>query len=235
MSFNKQASLAVQDYNSSRCDRCVLNFISSCLQHDSDGNPSCAVLQPILAQVKQVLERGGVVCIDTESQVQFINQRAIEFFSRYFAWSIKSCTLPDVINRWFKCQITQKANDSELSFTLASLQVEQGNQQLIIHLSQNLTPKCYVLLLEEQEISALTIDALELLGLTKREAEVLFWVIKDKSNSGIARVLDCCEGTVRKHLEKIYRKLGAQTRIGAVMLSLEKLGLLNRGFVSKTS
>jgi hypothetical protein len=109
MSFNKQASLAVQDCNLSKCDRCVLNFISPYLQHDGDGNPTCKALQPILAQVKQVLEEGGIVCINTEGQVQFMNQQAIELFSRYFAWS-QSCTLPDVINRWFECQIAQNVD-----------------------------------------------------------------------------------------------------------------------------
>jgi DNA-binding NarL/FixJ family response regulator len=55
---------------------------------------------------------------------------------------------------------------------------------------------------------------------------VLFWVARDKSNAEIAKVLDCCEGTVRKHLEHLYKKLEAQTRIGAVMTALERLGLL---------
>ena len=225
MLLNKPASLAVQDFDLTKCDHCVLDFIRSYLQHDSDGSHLCTALQTILTQVKRVLDKGGVVCINPEGQVQFINQRAIELFSQYFSWS-ESCTLPDPIQRWFAYQIAQKANESERSSTLASLQMERGNQQLIIHLSRNLSPKCYVFLLEEQETSDLTIDALELLGLTKREAEVLFWVIKDKSNSGIARVLDCCEGTVRKHLEKIYRKLGVQTRIGAVMVTLQRLGFI---------
>ncbi|MFM7324107.1 MAG: hypothetical protein ACKO4L_04130 [Nodosilinea sp.] len=38
--------------------------------------------------------------------------------------------------------------------------------------------------------------------------------------------MDCCEGTVRKHLEHLYKKLEVQTRLGAVMTALERLGLL---------
>jgi DNA-binding CsgD family transcriptional regulator len=71
-----------------------------------------------------------------------------------------------------------------------------------------------------------SIAALESLRLTKREAEVLFWVAKDKSNVEITKVLDCCEGPVRKHLEHLYKKLEVQTRIGAVITTLERLGLL---------
>ena len=82
-------------------------------------------------------------------------------------------------------------------------------------------------LLEEKELQAFSISALESLGLTKREAEVLFWIAKDKSNAGIAKVLGCSEGTVRKHLEHLYGKLNVQTRTAAVMVALEKLGLVN--------
>jgi DNA-binding CsgD family transcriptional regulator len=82
------------------------------------------------------------------------------------------------------------------------------------------------LLLEEREPHSFSISALELLGLSKREAEVLFWIAKDKSNAAIAKVLGCCEGTVRKHVENLYKKLGVQSRMGAVMIALEKLGLL---------
>jgi DNA-binding CsgD family transcriptional regulator len=84
----------------------------------------------------------------------------------------------------------------------------------------------YLLLLEEQEGRSFSISALESLGLTKREAEVLFWIAKDKSNARIAKILGCCEGTVRKHLENLYKKLSVQTRMGAVMTALEKLDLL---------
>ncbi len=90
-------------------------------------------------------------------------------------------------------------------------------------------------MLEEQELQSFSIAALELLGLTQREAEVLSWITKDKSNARIAKVLGCCEGTVRKHLENLYKKLGVQTRTGAVMFALEKLGLLKGSFVAISS
>ena len=97
---------------------------------------------------------------------------------------------------------------------------------MIVHLIPDPTREQYLLLLKEKEIQPLSIASLELLGLTKREAEVLFWIAKDKSNANISKLLGCSEGTVRKHLENIYKKLGVQTRIGAVMFALERLGLL---------
>ena len=56
-----------------------------------------------------------------------------------------------------------------------------------------------------------------------------------KSNFAIAKVLSCDELTVRKRLENIYQKLGVQTRTAAVMVALERLGLLKRGIVAISS
>lgn len=93
----------------------------------------------------------------------------------------------------------------------------------------------YLLLLEEREPQSFSIHTLELIGLTKREAEVLFWIAKDKGNAEIAKLLGCSQGTVRKHLEHLYRKLGVQTRTAAVIVALEKLGVLQGDFVSISS
>lgn len=53
------------------------------------------------------------------------------------------------------------------------------------------------------------------LGLTPREAEVLGWVARGKTNSEIAAVLFVSPLTVRKHLEHIFEKLDVRTRTAA--------------------
>ena len=84
----------------------------------------------------------------------------------------------------------------------------------------------YLLLLEEMKLSPFSIASLELLGLTKREAEVLYWVSQDKNNTQIAEILGNSEGTVRKQLENIYKKLKVHTRAGAIIAALKKSGIL---------
>jgi DNA-binding CsgD family transcriptional regulator len=71
----------------------------------------------------------------------------------------------------------------------------------------------------------LLLKSLEMLGLTKREAEVLFWVAKDQSTQKIAKRLEMSDRTVKKHLEHIYEKFGVQTRLAAVMYALNQLGI----------
>ena len=52
--------------------------------------------------------------------------------------------------------------------------------------------------------------------LTRREREVLAWVERGKTNAEIAQILWISPGTVRKHLENAYEKLGVRTRTAAV-------------------
>lgn len=61
------------------------------------------------------------------------------------------------------------------------------------------------------------------LSLTQREAEVLFWIARGKSNRDIAEILDLSPRTVNKHLEQIYAKLGVENRASAAALAVRTL------------
>ncbi|NTV11771.1 MAG: response regulator transcription factor, partial [Zoogloea sp.] len=67
-----------------------------------------------------------------------------------------------------------------------------------------------VALREESDIAAI-----EALGasfrLTSRESEVLYWVIKGKTNRDIGDILGTSPRTVNKHLEHVFEKLGVET------------------------
>jgi DNA-binding NarL/FixJ family response regulator len=61
------------------------------------------------------------------------------------------------------------------------------------------------------------------LPVTAREAEVLIWLTRGKSNRDIAEILGLSPRTVNKHLEQIYAKLGIENRSSAVALTLRAL------------
>src|ERR1700722_18752693 len=65
--------------------------------------------------------------------------------------------------------------------------------------------------------------ALLTLGLTAREAEVLFWITEGKTNPEIAIILDASPGTVKKHAAHLYAKLGVPTRTSAARCALSVL------------
>ncbi len=52
--------------------------------------------------------------------------------------------------------------------------------------------------------------------LTAREREVLQWLSGGKTNRDIGCILGISPRTVQKHLEKMYEKLGVETRTAAV-------------------
>jgi len=60
-------------------------------------------------------------------------------------------------------------------------------------------------------------------GLSKREAEVLAWIVDGKTNSEIAGLLKINEGTVRKHVERVFFALGVRSRAAATRVALERL------------
>ena len=58
-------------------------------------------------------------------------------------------------------------------------------------------------------------EALRSLGLTTRESEVLTWVALGKTNPEVGTILGARPRTVAKHLERIFVKLGVETRTAA--------------------
>ncbi len=61
------------------------------------------------------------------------------------------------------------------------------------------------------------------LNVTKREAEVLFWLANGKSNKEIAEILGLSVRTVNKHLEQVFPKLGVENRTAAAGIAIRLL------------
>ena len=64
---------------------------------------------------------------------------------------------------------------------------------------------------------ATAVSTFKKLGLTRREAEVLLWIVRGQSNAEIAAFLRISPLTVKKHLEHVYTKLGVKTRLAAAV------------------
>ena len=80
-----------------------------------------------------------------------------------------------------------------------------------------------VLLLREEAPDP-SLVLLHSLGLTEREAEVLYWVAQGKTSPEIAIILGAALKTVKKHLQRVYEKLGVETRTAAAVRATEILG-----------
>lgn len=59
--------------------------------------------------------------------------------------------------------------------------------------------------------------------LTAREAEVLLWISRGKSNRDIGEILGISPRTVNKHLEQVFVKLGVENRAAAAGVAVRRL------------
>jgi DNA-binding CsgD family transcriptional regulator len=66
-----------------------------------------------------------------------------------------------------------------------------------------------------------SVEASASLKLTPREAEVLFWISRGKSNHDIGVILGAKIGTICKHVEHIFAKLNVENRTSAAVVALE--------------
>ena len=60
-------------------------------------------------------------------------------------------------------------------------------------------------------------------GITAKEAEVLYWLAQGKINRDIAEIVGSSPATVKKHLERIFAKLGVETRTAAAAMAMARL------------
>ncbi len=234
MVLGERFSLSWEHQNFAECDRCIINLLRQHLMQSNENDPTLSQFKQVLTQFKQVFERLGIIIVTPQGHVQLITQKAEKLLSKYSLPNVPN-SLPEPLQHCFKHQMSLLTFNNKVLSPCLMLHIEKAGKQLLIYLISDLIGDKYLILLEEQELPSFSISSLELLGLTKREAEVLFWIAKDKSNAAIAKVLGCSQGTVRKHLEHIHDKLGVQTRTAAVMVALEKLGLLKGAFVAISS
>ncbi|MDE1948169.1 MAG: response regulator [Burkholderiales bacterium] len=86
----------------------------------------------------------------------------------------------------------------------------------------------WLIVMRESDDAAI-VEAITLaLELTAREAEVLYWVVKGKTNRDIGDILGTSPRTVTKHLEHVFGKLGVETRTAAAALAMGRVRELAR-------
>jgi DNA-binding response OmpR family regulator/DNA-binding CsgD family transcriptional regulator len=60
-------------------------------------------------------------------------------------------------------------------------------------------------------------------SLTPREAEILLWITRGKSNQDMSDILEISIRTVDKHIERIFTKLGVENRAAATSTAMRSL------------
>ncbi len=207
-------------------DRLILNLLQPHLIQAHQTACQFQQLQQEVTKLQQSLDRTGVIFLDSLGRLKLMTSQAETWLHSYFPSNRGFSQLPEKLDSWVKHQLNCLKVAADVSFPCLPLHLQQKNRQLTIRLVVDQPGEQYLLLLaEEQMLSWLA--ALELLGLSQREAEVLSCIIQGTDNKAIAAQMNINISTVRKHLENIYRKLGVKNRTEAIASALEKLGCLN--------
>jgi DNA-binding response OmpR family regulator/DNA-binding CsgD family transcriptional regulator len=125
--------------------------------------------------------------------------------------------------------LTEQAALAEQGAEPKALTVVRGASQLVLSLQERTSDEDWLVVMREVSDTAIVEAMMASFKLTLREAEVLYWVVKGKTNRDIGDILGSSPATVKKHLEHVYEKLGVETRTAAANLAMGKVALLARG------
>lgn len=101
--------------------------------------------------------------------------------------------------------------------------VGEGGQQLELSFLCSMGGDEYLFRINEVEEGGNEARLQQDLGLTSREAEVLLWLSRGKSNRDIGQILGISPRTVNKHLEQVFVKLGVENRTSAAARAVRLL------------
>src|SRR3954468_14610285 len=148
-----------------------------------------------------------------DGAIKYASGDAVRLLQKYFNLPTDPSRLPPRLTHWLlkPAGVGQKNSPFE---------IERDAVRLVVNLARREPDGACSLLLEEKSDTILK-TRLVSAGLTLREAEVLLWVVRGKTSSEIAVILDSKTATVSKHLEHIYQKLGVENRTAAANAASE--------------
>lgn len=168
------------------------------------------------AQLQQSLDR-AVLIVCGGDQIQFCTRLARRLLERHFPGHGNPATLPPVLVDW------AAGGHSAAPWQSATKDVCFEARLF----AEGHPGACFMLQLDEVSTAADSPASLLRLGLTSREAEVLYWIAHGKTSPEIALILHAALNTIKKHVQNILLKLGVETRLAAALQAAEVLGLGN--------
>ncbi|HSV55113.1 MAG TPA: response regulator transcription factor [Burkholderiaceae bacterium] len=186
-------------------------------------------------QTRNALDAFGYASITvraSDGRLMWQTPLARDLLRAYYGTSAPEA--PEPVVAWLRRYL----KDAEKQIEPPRLSTEQGARRLTFRLHQQTGDSegggegggDWLIVMREESDTAV-IEAMSLsFKLTAREAEVLYWVVKGKINRDIADILGASPATVKKHLERIFAKLGVETRTSAAAMALNRIRQLHPQF-----
>jgi len=182
-------------------------------------------------QARSALDAFGYASITvrvSDGHLMWQTPLARDLLMRYYGTDAPATPIP--VLAWLRRYVGAKEPQREPP----RLSIELGSNRLTFRLHQQIGDSegggdWLIIMQEVSEQSVIEVMALSL-ALTPREAEVLFWVVKGKINRDIGDIVGSSPMTVKKHLERVFAKLGVETRTAAAALAMSRIKQLHPQF-----
>jgi DNA-binding CsgD family transcriptional regulator len=153
---------------------------------------------------------------------------ARDLLLRYYGTDAPTTPIP--VMNWLRRYVEKREPMNEPP----RLSIELASRRLTFRLHQQIGDSegggdWLIIMQEVCEESVIDTIALSF-RLTPKEAEVLYWVVKGKINRDIADILGSSPMTVKKHMERIFAKLGVETRTAAAAMVMRRVRQLHPQF-----
>lgn len=189
-----------------------VDYVTKPLQHDEvlARIKTHITNSKLFNQREQMINAAGIAMLALDQQGQIVWQTPLAM--QLLQDNIESLTAFYLkISDWFaQIDATQPllVSGQQQNLSLTRLADTGRGTQLVMIQTQEAIPSADTLM--------------QCCNLTKREAEVLYWVALGKTNRDIGEILELSPRTVNKHLEHIFSKLNVETRTAAVASALGK-------------
>lgn len=176
-------------------------------------------------QARSALDAFGYASLtvrSTDGRVLWQTPLARELLRRHLGLEGPRAVLPDDITAWIQRQ--QPTLALQLEPPRWTFDSGLGPVVLRLHPPSPEAEEGELLLVMREESDLAARETLRQgFGITAKEAEVLYWLAQGKINRDIAEIVGCSPATVKKHLERIFAKLGVETRTAAAAMAMARL------------
>jgi DNA-binding response OmpR family regulator/DNA-binding CsgD family transcriptional regulator len=178
-------------------------------------------------QARNALDAFGYASITVrpaDGRLMWQTPLARELLHAYYGTSAPQ-TPPEIL-AWLRRHLGEAQRAVEPPRLVAQL----GARRLSIRLHQQTGDDDWLIVMREVSDDAVIASMALAFKLTAREAEVLYWCVKGKINRDIADILGASPATVKKHMERIFAKLGVETRTAAAGMAMNRIRHLHPHF-----
>ena len=182
-------------------------------------------------QARNALDAFGYASITvrvSDGKLMWQTPLARDLLLRYYGSAAPNT--PEPVLAWLRRHVS----DAPALVEPPRLCIEAGPKRLTFRLHQQIGDSesggDWLIIMREVSDESV-VEAMSLsFKLTAREAEVLYWVVKGKTNRDIGDILGSSPMTVKKHLERVYSKLGVETRTAAAGMAMGRIRQLHPQF-----